>query len=110
MSKKIISVCANTIKHFRNIMKNTNSQYINIGVKGGGCNGFKYYVEPTNKEPEKLDEKLVIDGVNINICGSSVFHLLGTEIKWKENYMGVGLEFENPNATSKCGCGETFSI
>ena len=38
------------------------------------------------------------------------FHLLGTEIKWKENYMGVGVEFENPNAISKCGCGETFSI
>jgi len=48
-----------------------------IGVKGGGCNGLKYYVEPTNDVPNKLDEVLVVDDVNIIVCGKSLLHLIG---------------------------------
>ncbi len=36
--------------------------------------------------------------------------MLGTEIKWKDDLMGSGLEFSNPNASSTCGFGETFSV
>lgn len=39
----------------------------------------------------------------------SVIHLVGTEIKWKNDFMGSGIEFINPNAQTTCGCGETFS-
>ena len=92
------------------ILKNSNSKSILVGVKGGGCNGLKYYVEPTNDPPNKLDETIKVDDVNIIVCGKSLFHLIGTEVKWKDDLMGSGLEFNNPNATSSCGCGETFSI
>ena len=110
MSKNVLTFCAKTISHFRGILKNSNSKSILVGVKGGGCNGLKYYVEPTNDLPNKLDETIKVDDVNIIVCGKSLFHLIGTEVKWKDDLMGSGLEFNNPNAVSSCGCGETFSI
>ena len=108
--RQILKICDNTIKHFKNILKKSDSKYISIGVKGGGCNGMRYYVEPSNDPPQKLDEQIIIDNVKINVCGSSLLYILGTEIKWNEDYMGKGLQFINPNATGKCGCGETFSV
>ena len=110
MSKQIISLCKNTILHFKNILKKSNKKYINIGVKGGGCNGLKYYIEPSDEAPLKIDEQVIIEDLKINVCGHSLIHLIGTQIKWKEDFMGVGIVFDNPNASSKCGCGDTFSI
>lgn len=80
-------------------------------VKGGGCNGFNYKLKPTTNPPDKLDEIVNIDNdINIIIDSKSVFHLLGTTIDWKKDIMGESFHFENPNATSKCGCGTSFSI
>ena len=109
--KNIIKICDKTLHHFKTIIKNTNSSKILIGVNGGGCNGLKYFVKPINNEYklDKLDEKIKINDLNIVICSQSLMYLLGTEIKWKDDYMGSGLEFTNPNAESTCGCGETFS-
>ena len=56
------------------------------------------------------DHKLRIDELKINVCGKSLLYLLGTNVDWKEDYMGNRFVFENPNASSKCGCGTTFSI
>ena len=106
----IIKICSRTIKHFQKILDKTNKEAILIGIKGGGCNGVKYYIEPTNDTPNKLDETFVKDGVKIIVCGESVFHLLGSEIKWREDYMGNGIEFINPNANGQCGCGESWSL
>tara|TARA_B100000401_G_scaffold437657_1_gene383790 strand:- start:1988 stop:2242 length:255 start_codon:yes stop_codon:yes gene_type:complete len=81
-----------------------------IGIKGGGCNGYKYYIEPTSDEPEKLDEVILVDDLKIIVCGKSLMHLLGTHVYWKHDVMGSRIEIENPNAKSTCGCGDTFSI
>lgn len=110
MNKQLLTFCEKTILHFKNILTKNNNKSMFVGVKGGGCNGFKYYIEPTNKKPDKLDEIMNVEEVNIIICGKSLFHLIGTEVKWKDDLMGSGLEFNNPNATSSCGCGETFSV
>ena len=106
----VIKICSRTIKHFQKILEKTNKEAILIGIKGGGCNGVKYYIEPTNDLPNKLDETFVKEGVKVIVCGNSVFHLLGSEIKWREDYMGNGIEFINPNATGQCGCGESWSL
>jgi iron-sulfur cluster assembly protein len=106
----VLKVCSKTIQHFQRTLTETSKQSIFISVKGGGCNGFKYHIEPTNNIATKGDETLIIDDVNIIVCGSSLLHLLGTELKWNSNVMGTGITFENPNASGKCGCGETFSI
>jgi iron-sulfur cluster assembly accessory protein len=106
----LLNFCNKTIKHFKSILKNTNHKRILIGVKGGGCNGLKYYIEPTSDNPNKIDEIIKKDDIEIVVCGQNLFYLIGTNIKWVDNNMGSGLEFNNPNANSSCGCGETFSI
>ena len=110
MTKPILTFCSNTIKHFKNIIKNNNTKSILIGVKGGGCNGFAYSIEPTNNPPKKYDENINIDNTDIIICGKSLLYLTGTHISWENNNLGSGLEFNNPNISSTCGCGSTFSL
>ena len=85
-------------------------EYILFNVKGGGCNGLQYNLEPTNSKPLKIDEIVKVDKLKINVCGKSLLYLLGTEIDWREDYMGSRFIFNNPNASSKCGCGTTFSV
>jgi len=106
----MLKLCERTLSHFKHIVKQNNAKFLFIGIKNGGCNGFKYKIEPTNNPSNKYDETLDINGLHIQLCGSSLLYLIGTEIKWKEDIMGSGLEFTNPNAKGTCGCGETFSI
>ena len=106
----MISICKNTISHFKNLLRIQNKKHILIGVRGGGCNGLKYYIEPSSMEPLKCDEQLTIDKVPIVICGKSIMHLLGSELKWETNNMGSGITINNPNASATCGCGDTFSL
>ena len=54
----MISMCSKTIQHFRTILQTNNSSRILLSVKGGGCNGLKYVVTPTNEKPMKLDQVL----------------------------------------------------
>jgi len=107
---KIINICRTTANHFNNLLTYSNHKYIFIGVKGGGCNGLKYYIETTSDTPEKHDEIIVSEEVPIIVCGKSLIHLIGTEIRWKKDNMGSAIEIINPNAKSSCGCGDTFSI
>ena len=69
---------------------------------------MKYFIEAI-KSPDKTDETFVQEDVNIAICGKSLMYLIGAHITMKRDVMGSRIEFENPNATSKCGCGETFN-
>ena len=110
MSKSILTFCKKAAQQIKLISKSSGNKSILIGVKGGGCNGLKYYIEPTDNKPTKIDEQLDIEGVNVIVCGRSMFYILGTEVKWKKDYMGERFDFTNPNATGSFGCGETFSV
>ena len=110
MKKNIINITNLAQKRLTTIMNTNKSRYMLFSVEGGGCNGFKYNLEPNNEEPKKIDEIVKLDDLKINVCGKSLLYLLGTTIDWKEDFMGNRFVFENPNATAKCGCGTTFSI
>ena len=105
----VVSLCSKTVAHFRRLLASTRHTSILLGVRGGGCNGLKYIVEPTSAAPAKLDEELTVDGVHVIVCGHSLLHLLGTHVRWEADGLGAGLRFDNPNASATCGCGETFS-
>ena len=74
----------------------------------GGCNGLEYVLEPV-KNVQHAEKQILSDSVNLWTCNKSMFHLLGTEIDWKDDKMGSRFVFKNPNANSMCGCGATFS-
>jgi len=108
--KNVISVTSKAIFQIKKILIDNNSKAITFSVKSGGCNGFSYIMKPTNKIIEREDILHSEDGINIHICGRSVFHILNTEIDWKDDIMGACFIFNNPTASSSCGCGTSFNV
>ena len=98
---------------------------LRVGVKGGGCSGFNYLLDLTEtmKDSDEMweypykpeaAEAATEDGVEEFlirvVCDpKSYLYLNGTEIDFKDEIMGRGFVFNNPNATSTCGCGSSFS-
>lgn len=81
---------------------------LRVFVTGGGCSGFQYgftFDEETSEDDTKL-EKL---GVTLLIDPMSFQYLVGAEIDYTEGLEGAQFVIKNPNATSTCGCGSSFS-
>jgi len=82
---------------------------LRVGVRGGGCSGFSYSLDLVEDEPGESDEVLESHGVKILCDMKSYLYLNGVEIDFKDEVMGRGFVFKNPNATATCGCGSSFS-
>ena len=84
--------------------------YITLGVKGGGCSGFKYV---WGLSPETTHERIQwskpIEGVLL-LDPVAELHILGSKIDYVEELGGSFLKGVNPTATSHCGCGESFGV
>lgn len=81
---------------------------LRVFVTGGGCSGFQYgftFDEVTN-EDDTIMEK---NGVTLLIDPMSFQYLVGAEIDYTEGLQGSQFVIKNPNATSTCGCGSSFS-
>jgi len=81
---------------------------LRVGVKGGGCSGFSYVLDLT-EAPAENDEIMECHGIRVVSDRKSYLYLNGTEIDFKDEVMGRGFVFKNPNATHTCGCGSSFS-
>lgn len=80
---------------------------LRVGVKGGGCSGFSYLLG--FDLPSERDSVYEIDGLKIFMEKSHALYLVGMEIDWVDGLANRGFIFNNPNATSTCGCGSSFS-
>ena len=80
---------------------------LRVGVKGGGCSGFSYILDLTENVNDN-DEAFDKDGLSVVCDPKSYLYLNGTTIDFKDEVMGRGFVFSNPNATSTCGCGSSF--
>ena len=80
---------------------------LRVGVKGGGCSGFSYLLDLTESQRD-TDEAFDIHGVTVICDPKSLLHLNGTTIDFRDEVMGRGFVFTNPNATTTCGCGSSF--
>ena len=81
---------------------------VRMAVKGGGCSGLSYVLD-FDKERDG-DNIVVYDGVHFYMDRKSTIYLKGIVLDFKEGLKGKGFVFTNPNASSTCGCGESFSI
>ncbi len=81
---------------------------VRLGVKGGGCSGFSYVLEFDN--PHEGDKILVQDDIEFYMDRKSSIYLKGIQLDYRSGLKGKGFVFQNPNATSTCGCGESFSV
>jgi iron-sulfur cluster assembly protein len=82
---------------------------LRVGVRGGGCSGFSYLLDLTEEEAGEQDEAMESHGVPMLVDMKSLLYLDGTEIDFRDEVMGRGFVFKNPNATSSCGCGSSFT-
>jgi len=81
---------------------------LRVYISGGGCSGFQYgftFDEEVNDD----DTQIVKDGVTVLIDSMSIQYLSGAEIDYKEDLSGAQFVIRNPNATTTCGCGSSFS-
>ena len=86
----------------------TDSTYLRMGVKGGGCSGFTYALDLTEKKSEH-DELFEVHGIRCICDPKSFLYLDGVTVDFRDELMGRGFVFNNPNATHTCGCGSSFS-
>ena len=84
-------------------------QRLRVFVTGGGCSGFQYGFK-FEKAAEDDDTVVVRNGVTLVVDPMSVQYLLGAEIDYKEGVEGAQFVIRNPNATTTCGCGNSFSV
>jgi len=83
--------------------------FLRIGVKGGGCSGMSYFMEP-DTEFDELDRTWVVDGIRVVIDAKSMKFLAGTTIDYSlKNLLEGGWVYDNPNASRSCGCGTSFT-
>jgi iron-sulfur cluster assembly protein len=82
---------------------------LRVAVKGGGCSGFSYMLDLTEEAKGENDEEIEAHGIKVLVDMKSLLYLNGTEIDFRDEVMASGFVFKNPNATSSCGCGSSFS-
>jgi len=99
---------ADKIKKVFEAHKMPEGSCLRVGVKGGGCSGFSYTLDVTDK-PAEGDEVFDSNGVRIVCDPKSCLYLDGTEVDFSDDLLKGGFVFNNPNAARSCGCGASFS-
>ena len=82
---------------------------LRVFVQGGGCSGFQYgfTFDDTRNEDDLVFER---DGLKLVVDETSLDLLVGAEVDFVEDLVGSSFQVRNPNASSSCGCGSSFSL
>lgn len=81
---------------------------LRVAVAGGGCSGLSYKLN-FEKAPVDGDRIFELHGVKVYVDTKSLLFLNGTTLDYTDGLNGTGFVFQNPNAKSTCGCGNSFS-
>lgn len=81
---------------------------LRVSVQPGGCSGFSYGLS-FEEDPSAGEVEVAIGDVRLFVAETTVPLLSGMEIDFVDTMMGGGFKINNPNATSTCGCGKSFS-
>lgn len=82
---------------------------LRVFISGGGCSGFQYGFT-FDENVEDGDSQVENQGVTLVIDPMSVQYLMGAEIDYKEDLQGAQFIIRNPNASTTCGCGSSFTV
>jgi iron-sulfur cluster assembly accessory protein len=105
-----VTLTASAAKRINAILaKQDGAAFLRVSVEGGGCSGFSYKFDFA---PAANGDDLVIerDGARVLIDEMSLEFLKGSEIDFANELIGAAFKIKNPNATSGCGCGTSFSV
>ena len=82
---------------------------LRVYISGGGCSGFQYGFSFDEEQAED-DIAIENDGVTLLVDPLSIQYLMGAEVDYMESLHGAQFVIRNPNASTTCGCGSSFSI
>ena len=83
---------------------------LRVFVQGGGCSGFQYGLMIEENGQGTGDQVFESNGVKLYVDPISIRYLNGAEVDFVDTVTGGGFTIKNPNATSTCGCGQSFSV
>ena len=110
MNPANINITEEARLHIRKQLDMTQADFLRLGVKESGCNGFMYmldYLETPERDDICVDFP---DNVKVCVAESDLKMVSGTEVDMITQGLNSALVFKNPNATSYCGCGESFAV
>ena len=90
-------------------MERDGAKGLRIGVKKGGCAGMEYTMDYVT-EVNPMDEIVEQDGARVLIAPMAQMFLFGTEIDYATSLLESGFQFNNPNVSEACGCGESIKF
>jgi len=106
-----ITLTDNFVKRLKYLQTQEKSpdMMLRIQVDGGGCQGFEYSFKPDTQKnnDDHLFEK---EGVAVVVDEISLPYLENAEVDYVDDLIGAHFKINNPNATSSCGCGTSFSV
>ena len=105
-----ITITEADAKHVKSYLDNRGKGLgIRLAVRTSGCSGMAYEMEFVD---ELKDEDQVFEdhGVKVVVDAKSLVYLDGTEVDYAREGLNEGFKFNNPNAKSECGCGESFNV
>jgi iron-sulfur cluster assembly accessory protein len=92
------------------VEENKTGAGLRVFVQGGGCSGFQYGLMIEENGQGAGDQVFESNGVKLFIDPISIRYLKGAEVDFVDTVTGGGFTIKNPNATSTCGCGSSFSV
>jgi iron-sulfur cluster insertion protein len=109
----MIEITDNARQKIAEILMEDNSRYVRTFVQGGGCSGFQYGFtidDELNEDDFTIDFKLYDRDFAVVVDSMSMQYLTGASIDYKDDLNGSQFVIKNPNATTTCGCGSSFSV
>ncbi len=106
----VISITERAAKQIKKLIMQENlgeGRHLRVGVKGGGCSGLSYLID--FDDMNEMDTLVEMDGFSVIIDKRQALYLHGTVLDFKDGLDARGFIFENPQASSTCGCGASFS-
>lgn len=106
-----VSFTEGAIKELKRLLNEPgfdDSQKLRVGVKGGGCSGMSYVLGFDKVEAD--DESYEINGLPVVMKKAHGIYLIGINIHFEDGLNARGFTFNNPNASSTCGCGTSFAV
>ena len=106
-----VTLTPGAVAEIRKLMSNEdfdNTQFLRVGVKGGGCSGMTYTLGFDQKQDN--DHVFEIDGITCIMNKAHEIYLHGMMIDWQDGLNNRGFTFKNPNASTTCGCGTSFAV